>query len=82
VLRSAGTVLVFQGALTLFAQLLRPVLTPPMIAAMTAAGGVLLLGLALNLLGVTRIRVAAFLPALVFAPLFSLLLDILRVLRA
>lgn len=78
VLLSAGTVLVVQGALTLLAGLLRPLLTPPMIAAMTAAGGVLLLGLGLNLLGVTRMRVAAFLPALLLAPLFLRLLVVLR----
>ena len=74
VLLSAGTVLLVQGALTLGAGLLRPLLTEGMIAAMTAAGGVMLLGLGLNLLGVTKTRVASLLPALVLAPLFLLLL--------
>ena len=74
VLLSAGTVLAVQGALTLGAGLLRPLLTEGMIAAMTAAGGVMLLGLGLNLLGVTKTRIASLLPALVLAPLFLLLL--------
>ena len=71
VLPSAGTVLVVQGTLTLAAGFLKPLLTDAMIREMTAAGGVMLLGLGLNLLGVTRIRVASFLPALLLAPLLA-----------
>ena len=74
VLLSAVTVLVSQGTLTLCAGLLRPFLTSGMIAALTTAGGIMLLGLGLNLLGVTKIRIASFLPALILAPLFLLLL--------
>jgi uncharacterized membrane protein YqgA involved in biofilm formation len=74
VLLSAGTVFFVQGALTLAAGLLRPVLSDAMVSAMTGAGGVLLLGLGLNLLGVTKIRTASLLPALVLAPLFWRLL--------
>ena len=79
VLLSGATVLVVQGALTLGAGLLRPVLTDGMVAAMTAAGGVMLLGLGLNLLGLTRTRIASLLPALVLAPLFLLLLGALGI---
>lgn len=79
VLLSAGTVFFVQGALTLAAGLLRPLLSPAMVSAMTGAGGVMLLGLGLNLLGVTKIRTASLLPALVFAPLFLRLLGVLGV---
>jgi len=79
VLLSAGTVFFVQGALTLAAGLLRPFLSPAMISAMTGAGGVLLLGLGLNLLGVTKIRTASLLPALALAPLFWRLLHALGV---
>jgi uncharacterized membrane protein YqgA involved in biofilm formation len=79
VLLSGVTVLVVQGALTLGAGLLRPLLTDGMVAAMTAAGGVMLLGLGLNLLGVTKTRIASLLPALVLAPLFLLLLGALGI---
>ena len=74
VLLSAGTVFFVQGALTFAAGLLRPVLSDAMVSAMTGAGGVLLLGLGLNLLGVTKIRTASLLPALVLAPFFWRLL--------
>jgi len=68
VLLAAVTVLVFQGALTIGAGLLRGLLTDPMIAQITAVGGLLLLGIGLNIMELTRIRVANMLPALVIAP--------------
>jgi len=68
VLLAAVTVLIFQGALTLGASLLRAVLTEPMIAQMTAVGGLLILGIGLNILELARIRVGNMLPALVVAP--------------
>jgi hypothetical protein len=68
VLLAAATVLIFQGTLTLGASLLRTTLTEPMIAQITAVGGLLLLGVGLNILELTRIRVANLLPALAVAP--------------
>jgi len=69
VLLSAGTVLIYQGALTLAAGFLDPVVTDAMISAATATGGVLIVGLGLMLLDLKEIRVANMLPALLFAPL-------------
>jgi len=69
VLLSAGTVLIVQGALTLGAGFLEPVVTEPMISAATATGGVLIVGLGLMLLELKEVRVANMLPALLFAPL-------------
>ncbi len=67
VILSALTVLIFQGALTLGAGLLRPLLSNLMVDEMTATGGLMLIGMGLNLLGVTKIRVASFLPSLLLA---------------
>ena len=69
VLLSAGTVLLVQGALTLGAGFLEPVVTEAMISAATATGGILIVGLGLGLLDLKEVRVANMLPALVFAPL-------------
>jgi uncharacterized membrane protein YqgA involved in biofilm formation len=69
VLFAALTVLVYQGALTLGAGWASTVLTDPMIAEMTATGGVLMLALGLGLLEIKRIRAGNLLPALVIAPL-------------
>lgn len=67
---SALTVLIIQGGIALGAGGLESVLTDPMVDALGAAGGVLLLGIALRLLDLKEVRVANMLPAIVLAPLF------------
>ena len=69
VMLSAVFVLVFQGLLVLLAGWVAPALTPQAIAEMTAAGSLIMVALGLNLLGVTKIKVADYLPAIVFAPM-------------
>lgn len=69
VMLSSLPVLVYQGGLTLLASWAQAALTPVMIAELTAAGGVMMMGIALNLLEVRRVRVGNMLPALVVAPL-------------
>ncbi len=66
---AAGSVLVVQGALTLGAGLFEDLLRGEPLTAMTAAGGVLIIGIALKLAGITDVRVGNFLPALPLAPL-------------
>jgi uncharacterized protein len=73
VLLSAATVLIYQGALTLGAGMMRGLLNDQMIAAMTAAGGLLIVGIGLNILEVTRIRVGSMLPSLAVAPVLTAL---------
>ena len=65
---SVLVILVYQGALTLGSAALAGVFSPAMIAAMSATGGVLILGIALRLLELRQVRVANLLPALVIAP--------------
>ncbi len=74
VMLSAAFVLAFQGAIVLLAQLLRPVLSASAIAEMSCVGGILILAMGLNLLNISKIKVADLLPALIFAPLIVLLL--------
>jgi hypothetical protein len=66
---AAVAVLVIQGALTLSAGLLRDVLVGEALAAMTSAGGILVIGIALKLTEIRDVKVGNFLPALVVAPL-------------
>ena len=75
---SAITVLVVQGAIAGGAFLLRDVMDERTILVVTAAGGVILLGVALRLLDLRQVRVASFLPALFLAPLFLRLADAIR----
>jgi uncharacterized membrane protein YqgA involved in biofilm formation len=66
---SAASVLVYQGAITLGAGALDDVLQGEALAALSSAGGITIIGIALKLLAVKDVRVANFLPALLFAPL-------------
>jgi uncharacterized membrane protein YqgA involved in biofilm formation len=63
----------YQGSLALaagfLAQLVPDPATNPHVLALTGVGGLAIVAIGLNLLEVTRIRVASFLPALVMAPL-------------
>jgi hypothetical protein len=80
VLFSVIVILVVQGGISLLAGLLSTVVTPAMMAEMTAVGGVLLLGIALSsLLEIKPIRVGNFLPALAIAPLIVAILAAFRI---
>ena len=63
-------VLVFQGALTLLAGVLAPFLSAAVVTEMSAVGGVILLGMGINMLELSprRIKVANMLPA-IFLPI-------------
>jgi len=65
---SAVTVVAVQGSLTLLGVALGDVLPDAHLAAITATGGLLLVGVALRLLRVREIPVADLLPALLVAP--------------
>ncbi|NES98839.1 MAG: DUF554 domain-containing protein, partial [Desertifilum sp. SIO1I2] len=66
-------ILIYQGGISLAAGILATTLTDPAndprIFLLTGVGGIMILGLGLNLLEVAKIRVASFLPALLVAPL-------------
>jgi uncharacterized membrane protein YqgA involved in biofilm formation len=75
---SALTVVVVQGGLTLVGLGLGDVLPDAHLAAITATGGLLLVGVALRLLRIREIPVADLLPALVVAPVLVQLAGALR----
>lgn len=78
VLLSAAAVAVVQGLLTLAGYVLGQVVPPAPIAALTAVGGLLLVGIALRLLRIREIPVGDLLPAVVLAPLLTALVMALR----
>ena len=63
-------ILLFQGGLTLLAGLIGPALSQAVVTEMTAVGGTILIGMAVNMLGLgkERIKVANMLPA-IFLPI-------------
>lgn len=70
---SALSVLVVQGGLSLLASVSGAILpdpaTSPHVLLITGTGGLMILGLGLNLLEIGQVRVASFLPALLLSPL-------------
>jgi uncharacterized membrane protein YqgA involved in biofilm formation len=72
---SAITVGIWQGLLTAIAYFGGAGIGPTYVAAITATGGILMLGIGLRLLNLRKVAVADMLPALVFAPLFTLLVS-------
>ena len=78
VLLSALSVAVVQGLLTVLGVLLGSILPDAQIAALTATGGLLLVGISLRLLRVREIPVGDLLPALIVAPLLTQLVVMLR----
>jgi hypothetical protein len=79
VLFSAITIGIYQGLITLLAVQAQAILTEPMIAEMTATGGVLIMGIGVSsLLELKPIRVGNFLPALAIAPLMVAVLPYLQ----
>lgn len=76
---SSLSILVYQGILSLgagaLAQALPDPATAPPVLLVTGVGGVMILGLGLNLLEVAKVQVASFLPTLVLAPLLYWLAD-------
>ncbi len=78
VLLSAGSVLVVQGLLTLLGVLLGSLLPDAHIAALTATGGLMLVGISLRLLRIRDVPVGDLLPALLVAPVLTQLVVALR----
>lgn len=69
VLLSAVSVLVIQGGLVLLAGVISPFMSAGAINEMTCAGSLLIVMIGLNLMGITKIKVADYLPAILFAPI-------------
>jgi uncharacterized membrane protein YqgA involved in biofilm formation len=66
VLGSAVPILLYQGSLTLLAWKLQSFFTPPMITELTSVGGMIVMGIGVNILGLQKIRVGNLIPALAF----------------
>lgn len=77
VLLSAVAVFIIQGGLVLLAGLISPLLSTGAINEMTCAGSILIIMIGTNLMGITKIKVANFLPAIVLAPIIYNLIPLL-----
>jgi len=71
ILFSSIPVIIYQGGLTLFAAFIMRYMSDSMTENMTAVGGILLIGLAINILKIKDINVTNMLPALVIIVILS-----------
>ena len=74
---SALTILLVQGALALLAGVLQPLMSGGVLAELTCTGSLLVLAIGFNLLGITKLKTADMLPALLLAPLLTKLLPLI-----
>ncbi len=70
---SAAPVLLYQGSITFLASSAQSFFTELMIAQLTAVGGLLIVGIAINLLEIKKVSVTNMLPAIVIAVLLAVL---------
>ena len=71
VLFSAVPLLIYQGGLTLFAGALDGILTAVYIDQITAVGGILLMGLGINILEIKKLKITNMLPSLIVVVLLT-----------
>lgn len=68
---SSLLIIVYQGGLCLLAGALQPILTASAVNELICVGSLMILSLGFNMTKITEIKVANFLPALIFAPAVS-----------
>ncbi len=68
VILSAVAVLLYQGSIALLAQWVAPFLSDAAVCEMTCVGSLLIIGLSFNMIGITKIKVMNFVPAIFLAP--------------
>lgn len=65
---SAIAVFIYQGGITLLANLVKDIMTPDVVLEMSAVGGILIIAIGINILGIKKIKVGNMLPA-IFIPI-------------
>ena len=73
---SALSVLVYQGALTLLSGLVAAYTNDVLLAELGATGGILIIMIGVNLMGLAKIKTANYLPALVLSVVFVVVKDL------
>ena len=74
---SAFSVLIYQGAITLMAGLIKSLLTDTVISQMSLVGGVLIMAIGFNLLEFKRFKVGSLLPAIFMPLIYGLIISFL-----
>ena len=75
VMLSSISVFILQGTLVLLASVISPYISDIVINEITCVGSLLIILIGTNLMGITKVKVADFLPAIVFAPIIYYISD-------
>lgn len=68
VILSALAVILYQGSIALLAQWVAPLLSDAAVCEMTCVGSLLIIGISFNMIGITKLKVMNFVPAIFLAP--------------
>ena len=63
---AGGSVLLVEGLVTILASLVAPLFTEAVLAELTFTGSLLLIGIGLNVMGLTKLRILNMMPAVLF----------------
>jgi hypothetical protein len=76
VMFSSLAVFLYQGTITIFASSLSVILTEIAINEISSVGGILIIAIGINLLGLKEIKIANMLPAIIIPPIYYFLLSL------
>ena len=77
VMLASLSVFIIQGGLVLLANFISPFMSTGAINEMTCVGSILIIMIGTNLMGITKIKVADFLPAVIYAPVIYNIVNLL-----
>lgn len=78
---SAIPVFIYQGSITLLANSVKSLLTPEVINEMSAVGGILIMAIGINILGIKKIKVGNMLPAVFIPIIYYVLANLVYIAR-
>lgn len=74
---SAIPIFIYQGGISLLANLVKDIFTPSLILEMSAVGGILITAIGINILGIKKIKVGNMLPGIFIPIIYYLLISLL-----
>lgn len=75
---SAFSILIYQGILTILSKIIKPYMSDIMIGELSATGGAIVIMIAINLLGLKKIKTGDYIPALILVVIFVLMLPFIE----
>ncbi len=78
---SSLPVLIYQGSITLLANFVKELLTPEVVNEMSAVGGILIMAIGINILGIKKIKVGNMLPAVFIPIIYYMLTNLVNLIR-